>query len=49
LQPTPITPAVVAVRKDRCESRVGVEDKGFAQGRGEETEEYIFRLDGEIQ
>ena len=25
------------------------ENKDFAQGRGEETEEYIFRLDGEIQ
>ena len=23
------------------------ENKGFAQGRGEDTEEYIFRLDGE--
>jgi hypothetical protein len=25
------------------------EDKGFAEGRGEKTEEYIFRLSGEIQ
>jgi hypothetical protein len=49
LQPTPITPAVVAVRKTRCGFRVGDEDKSFAQGRGEETEEYVFRLDGEIQ
>jgi RimJ/RimL family protein N-acetyltransferase len=33
----------------KCDFKIIGEDKGFAQGRGEETEEYIFRLDGEIQ
>ena len=33
----------------KCGFKIIGEDKGFAQGRGEETEEYIFRLDGEIQ
>ena len=31
----------------KCGFRIIAEDKGFARGRGEETEEYIFRLDGE--
>src|SRR5262245_3241652 len=31
----------------KCDFKIIGEDKGFAQGRGEETEEYIFRLDGE--
>jgi RimJ/RimL family protein N-acetyltransferase len=33
----------------KCDFKIIGEDKGFAQGRGGETEEYIFRLDGEIQ
>jgi RimJ/RimL family protein N-acetyltransferase len=33
----------------KCDFKIIGEDKGFAQGRGEETEEYIFRLDGQIQ
>jgi RimJ/RimL family protein N-acetyltransferase len=33
----------------KCDFKIIGEDKGFAQGRGEETEEYIFRLDGENQ
>jgi len=32
----------------KCDFRIIAEDKGFAQGRGEETEEYIFRLDGDL-
>ncbi|MBE7158650.1 MAG: GNAT family N-acetyltransferase [Rhodospirillales bacterium] len=32
---------------EKCGFKVIGEDSGFAQGRGEETEEYIFRLDGE--
>jgi RimJ/RimL family protein N-acetyltransferase len=30
-----------------CDFKIIGESKDFAQGRGEETEEYIFRLDGE--
>ena len=30
----------------KCDFKIIGEDKGFAQGRGEETEEYILRLDG---
>src|SRR5215510_12926379 len=33
----------------KCDFKIIGENKGFAQGRGEETEEYIFRLDGENQ
>ena len=33
----------------KCDFKIIDENKDFAQGRGEETEEYIFRLDGEIQ
>jgi RimJ/RimL family protein N-acetyltransferase len=33
----------------KCDFKIIGENKDFAQGRGEETEEYIFRLDGEIQ
>jgi RimJ/RimL family protein N-acetyltransferase len=33
----------------KCDFKIIGEDKGFAQGRGEATEEYILRLDGEIQ
>ena len=33
----------------KCDFKIIGENKGFAQGRGEETEEYIFRLDGKIQ
>jgi RimJ/RimL family protein N-acetyltransferase len=33
----------------KCGFRIIGENKDFAQGRGEETEEYILRLDGEIQ
>jgi RimJ/RimL family protein N-acetyltransferase len=33
----------------KCDFKIIGESKDFAQGRGEETEEYIFRLDGEIQ
>ena len=33
----------------KCGFQIIGENKDFAQGRGEETEEYIFRLDGEIQ
>src|SRR6516162_9178545 len=33
----------------KCDLKIIDENKDFAQGRGEETEEYIFRLDGEIQ
>lgn len=33
----------------KCGFNIVGEDKGFAQGRGEETEEYIFRLDGDRQ
>jgi len=33
----------------KCAFKIIGEDKGFAEGRDEETEEYIFRLDGEIQ
>jgi RimJ/RimL family protein N-acetyltransferase len=29
----------------KCDFKIIGEDKGFAEGRGEETEEYIFRLD----
>jgi len=31
----------------KCDFKIICENKDFAQGRGEETEEYIFRLDGE--
>jgi RimJ/RimL family protein N-acetyltransferase len=31
----------------KCDFKIIDENKDFAQGRGEETEEYIFRLDGE--
>ena len=31
----------------KCDFKIIDENKGFAKGRGEETEEYIFRLDGE--
>ncbi len=31
----------------KCDFKIIGENKDFAQGRGEETEEYIFRLDGE--
>ena len=31
----------------KCDFKIIGEDKGFAEGRGKETEEYIFRLDGE--
>jgi RimJ/RimL family protein N-acetyltransferase len=31
----------------KCDFKIVGENKDFAQGRGEETEEYIFRLDGE--
>ena len=33
----------------KCDFKIIGEDKGFAEGRGQETEEYILRLDGEIQ
>ena len=33
----------------KCDFKKIGETKDFAQGRGEETEEYIFRLDGEIE
>src|SRR5207237_454299 len=33
----------------KCDFKIIDENKDFAQGRGEETEEYIFRLDGQIQ
>ena len=33
----------------KCDFKIIGENKDFAQGRGEEIEEYIFRLDGEIQ
>jgi RimJ/RimL family protein N-acetyltransferase len=33
----------------KCDFKIIGENKDFAQGRSEETEEYIFRLDGEIQ
>jgi RimJ/RimL family protein N-acetyltransferase len=33
----------------KCDFKKIGENKDFAQGRGEETEEYIFRLDGEIE
>ena len=33
----------------KCDFKIIGENKGFAQGRGEETEEYIFRLDRELQ
>lgn len=33
----------------KCGFQIVGEDKGFAQGRGEETEEYLFRLDGETR
>jgi RimJ/RimL family protein N-acetyltransferase len=33
----------------KCDFKITGENKGFAEGRGEETEEYIFRLNGEIQ
>ena len=33
----------------KCDFKIIDENKDFARGRGEETEEYIFRLDGEIQ
>ena len=32
----------------KCDFKIIGEDKGFAQGRGEETEEYLFRLDAKI-
>jgi RimJ/RimL family protein N-acetyltransferase len=32
---------------EKCGFKIIGENSGFAQGRGEETEEYIFRLDGE--
>ena len=32
---------------EKCGFKAVGEDKGFAAGRGEETEEYIFRLDDE--
>jgi len=31
----------------KCDFKIIGENMDFAQGRGEETEEYIFRLDGE--
>ena len=31
----------------KCDFKIIGENKDFAQGRGEEKEEYIFRLDGE--
>src|SRR5215471_14324910 len=31
----------------KCDFKIIGEDKGFAEGRDEETEEYIFRLDGQ--
>ena len=31
----------------KCDFKIIGENKDFAQGRGQETEEYIFRLDGE--
>ena len=31
----------------KCDFKIIGENKDFAQGRSEETEEYIFRLDGE--
>ena len=31
----------------KCDFKIIGENKDFAQGRGEETEKYIFRLDGE--
>jgi RimJ/RimL family protein N-acetyltransferase len=33
----------------KCDFKIIGENKGYTQGRGEKTEEYIFRLDGEIQ
>jgi len=30
---------------EKCDFKIIGDDKGFAQGRGEETEEYLFRLD----
>lgn len=33
----------------KCGFKIIGDDKGFARGRGEETEEYLFRLDGEPQ
>src|SRR5215471_16407794 len=33
----------------KCDFKIIGENKDFAQGRSEETEEYIFRLDGQIQ
>jgi hypothetical protein len=35
-------------RLQKCDFKIVGENKDFAPGRGEETEEYIFRLDGEI-
>jgi len=31
----------------KCDFKIIGENKDFGQGRGEETEQYIFRLDGE--
>ncbi len=33
----------------KCDFKIIDENKDLAQGRGEETEEYMFCLDGEIQ
>ena len=41
-------PLFARAAKDNIESiKIIGENKDFAQGRGEEVEEYIFRLDGE--
>jgi len=57
LQEIPHRPLFARAAKDnigsirvlqKCGFRIIGEDKGFAEGRGEETEEHIFRLGGEV-